>query len=382
MKIALITRAPVALEYGGAATYNRAICRLLTQLPGGAEVTEIPIRDKPSSTPHRLRQVLSLARATLSSHSAKALFNLPPGILPRLERRIAAASPDLVVISSADLLFCRAVTGKVPTAVVTHNVEQVLYARQIEAEARRVPLVQQFLRADLKKLRHMETEGLKAASLIIAISTVDAAWFKNHGISTPVFVMPPTIPGPLPIPRRPPAALPLRLALIAKLSWWPNRLGCEWLMQEILAKLPPGTAELNVYGPGSEAINAPSRGVNGHGFVDRLEDVWTNNHISVCPVDQGSGVNVKLVESLVNGIPVLTTSFGVRGLPLIAHDPAVHICDGANAWIEYLRSAEALALAGRTPDDVTRNLFLDETYLGPLAARIRETIPSARRQFA
>jgi len=380
MKIAWISQAPLALEHGGAATYNRAVHRVFTRIPGSCTVTEILLRQRPPRMPHRLRQVLSLARAAFSPYPAKALFHMPPGILPRLARRIAAVSPDIIVISSADLLFCRAVTGDVPTVVVAHNIEQALYAAQVDAAARRLPLARPFLTADLRKLQKMETEGLEAACTILAVSTADAAWFERHGIATPVFVLPPTFAGPLPAHRRPPPSRPLRLALIAKLSWWPNRLGCEWLIRDVMTKLPPGVAELHVYGPGSQAVDDPARGVHGHGFVERLSDVWADNHISVCPIDQGSGVNVKLVESLVNGMPVLTTTFGLRGLPPFGCDPAVHVCDGADAWIEFLRSGAAESLANRTPRDATRHLFLDDAYLDPLAAVIRDAVPSAPGQ--
>lgn len=380
MKIAWITHAPTASGHGGGATYNRAVYRLLSSMPGPCEVIEIPLRDTSPRMPHRLRQALSFARAAFSTYPAKAMFYMPPGILPRLAAHLTAAGPDLVVISSTDLLFCRAATDGIPTAVVAHNVEQALYANQVETAARRFPPAGPILRADLRKLQEMETDGLTAADLIVAISTEDAAWFERHGITTPVFILPPTFPGPLPDHSRPPARRPLRLAFVAKLSWWPNRIGCNWLIRGVLAKLPPGVAELNIYGPGSENMNNPAAGITGHGFVDRLEDVWSNNHIAVCPIDQGSGVNVKFVESLVNGMPILTTSFGGRGLPPTDRDPAIRICDGARAWIDFLLSDEAELLAGLTPAEDTRRLFLDETYREPFAKAIAQAGNGRRNQ--
>lgn len=380
MKIAWITHAPTASGQGGAATYNRAVYRLLTAMPGPCEIVEIPLRTEPSRMPHRLRQLLSLARALFSTYPAKAMFHMPPGILSRLAKRISEATPDFVVISSADLLFCRDAIGDLPFAVIAHNVEQSLYADQIEAVARRFTLARGLLCADLAKLRNMETGGLKAASLVIAISYEDSRWFKRNGVATPVFVLPPTFPGPLPNHPRPTPARPLRLAFVAKLSWWPNRRGCDWLIQEVMAKLPPGIAELHIYGPGSETMGEPASDVYGHGFVDRLEEVWTSNHIAVCPISQGSGVNVKFVESLVNGMPILTTPFGIRGLPKTGEDAAIRLCDGADAWIDFLRSGDAENLAKLTPGQAARSLFLDETYLEPFAAAIVQAAKSARDQ--
>jgi hypothetical protein len=287
MKIAWITHAPTATGHGGGATYNRAIFRLLSRLPGSNEIVEIPLRGRLSPISHHLRRLISVVRSLLSPYPAKAMFHIPPGALRRLERRIAAIAPDLVIFNSTDILPCRVAVGDRPFAVIAHNVEQLLYADQLEAAIRSFPAARGLLQADLAKLTHMETEGLRTASLIIAISHEDADWFGHNNINTPIFVLPPTFPAPLPDHPRPAPVRPLRLAFVAKFSWWPNRRGCDWLIREVMAKLPAGAAELHIYGPGSESYENPAAGIRGHGFVERLEDVWTGNHIAVCPRPAG-----------------------------------------------------------------------------------------------
>ncbi len=370
MRIAWISPEPTSAGQGGAGVYNRGILRILAAIPDVSEVVEIPLRPRPSPLPHIARQILSLVRSIFSHYPAKIMFHMPPRARAKLSAGLARARPDLVVISSADMLFCRPMIGDLPYLVVAHNVEQELYREQVERALKRVPLARGFLVRDLEKVRRVETGGLRHAALVIAISGEDVRFFEGLGIATPFFVMPPTFPGPLPAHARPDPARPLRLAFVAKLSWWPNRRGCEWLIREVMAKLPPGVAELHIYGVGSEAFSDPSAQAFGHGFVDDLNQVWRDNHIALCPIELGSGMNVKLVESLVNGMPTLTTPFGVRGMPAADSDPAIAVRDGAPAWIEFLRSSEAETFATLCPRSATREPFLDETHVGRLGDAI------------
>lgn len=362
MRIAWISGEPAANAVGGGGTYNRTVLRLLSAIPAVREVVEIPLHPARPVQPHRLRQAMALLRSVFSRLPAKALFHIPIGGLRTVSDRLAESDPDIVVISSADLLPCRQAIGSRPFILVAHNIEQKLYGDQVANAARRLPLAGWFLRRDLARLRAMEDSGARDAALVIAISLEDAAFLEGRGTARPPFALPPLFPGPLPSHDRAPPARPLRLALMARMSWWPNRMGCDWLVHEVLSRLPEGVAELHLYGPGSDRMGYPGNIVKGHGFVEDLAEVWRDNHIAICPIHQGSGVNVKLAESVFNGMPLLTTPHGARGLPPLDSDPAVRIVESAEDWISFLCSGEAVDFARQTPAAGTRLLFADETY--------------------
>lgn len=371
MRIAWISSEPAAGEVGGGGAYNRTVLRLLAAATPVGDVIEIPLYPARPERPHRLRQAIALFRSVLSRTPAKSLFHIPAGGIRAVADRLAEIDPDLVVISSANLLPCREAIGTRPFILVAHNIEQKLYADQVANATRRFPPAGWFLRRDLARLRAMENKGIRDAALVIAISSQDAEFLDSLGPANPPFVLPPLFPGPLPSHDRPTPARPLRLALTAKMSWWPNRMGCDWLVREVLSRLPAGVAELHLYGPGSDSMGYPEEIVKAHGFVENLSTVWRDNHIAVCPIHQGSGVNVKFVEAVFNGMPVLATRFGVRGLPPLDGDPAIHLCVTADEWIDFLRSGEAERFAQRTPREETRHLFSDAPYVAPLAEALK-----------
>ncbi len=51
-----------------------------------------------------------------------------------------------------------------------------------------------------------------------------------------------------------------------------------------------------------------------HGFVDSIQDFYTSLDLVVSPVTMGTGINVKTVQAMAFGMPLLTTSWGAKGI--------------------------------------------------------------------
>jgi glycosyltransferase involved in cell wall biosynthesis len=49
-------------------------------------------------------------------------------------------------------------------------------------------------------------------------------------------------------------------------------------------------------------------------YVENLEDIYEKSKISICPLLGGTGLKIKIVESLSFGIPVVSTKYGTTGL--------------------------------------------------------------------
>jgi len=66
-----------------------------------------------------------------------------------------------------------------------------------------------------------------------------------------------------------------------------------------------------------------------HGIVDDLQELYDHSRITICPMLSGTGVKIKVLESLSNNLPVVTNTRGVDGLAqkknngcLVADEPA------------------------------------------------------------
>ncbi|TAL65021.1 MAG: glycosyltransferase, partial [Bacteroidetes bacterium] len=51
------------------------------------------------------------------------------------------------------------------------------------------------------------------------------------------------------------------------------------------------------------------------GYQKDLRPFWKNASVFIVPLWYGSGIRIKILEALANGIPVVSTEKGAEGLP-------------------------------------------------------------------
>lgn len=157
-------------------------------------------------------------------------------------------------------------------------------------------------------------------------------------------------------------------------DWFANVEGLHWFLCEVWPTFAQRGISLDIHG--SIAKRFPddrSPGVRFHGHTDSLPDIYGNIDILINPVRFGSGLKIKTVEALGNGIPLVTTSEGARGLT-DADGDALLIADDATSFIDaldaLLNSAALRQRIGAGALDYARKYFSPEACFGELIARI------------
>ncbi|MFN2590400.1 MAG: glycosyltransferase family 4 protein [Actinomycetota bacterium] len=117
--------------------------------------------------------------------------------------------------------------------------------------------------------------------------------------------------------RRPEADRPT-VAFIANFAYAPNIDAAEFLCREIFprvrAAVPDAMLLLVGNEPSETVSNLAGDGVIVTGRVPSVEPYLDAAHVVVCPLREGGGVKVKVVEALARGKPIVTTSIGAQGL--------------------------------------------------------------------
>jgi glycosyltransferase involved in cell wall biosynthesis len=211
-----------------------------------------------------------------------------------------------------------------------HNVEWQIFERL--AASMRPPL-REAVRLEAYALRRFERRSLRRADSVVAISDADADGLRGLAGVDSVVVRPFIEPS---APRVETLKTP-SLGYIGHLRWQPNVFGLDWFCREVwpLVRRRVPEATLTIAGTGlpkkpDGALDVPAEwvkpGITTIGFVESLEEVYRSTVGMVAPVVGGSGVRMKLLETMSAGMPTVTTTDGAAGLG-VSHEREVLIAD-------------------------------------------------------
>jgi glycosyltransferase involved in cell wall biosynthesis len=126
--------------------------------------------------------------------------------------------------------------------------------------------------------------------------------------------------------------------------------------------------------PESLVVRARSaaRNIEFTGFVDDVRPHMRSADVSVIPLLVGGGTRIKAYEAMAMGIPIVSTTLGVEGLPL-CHGKHLLVADEAEAFAD--RVVELIAnpaLRGAIAESARR--LVEENFGAARVAQIFERI--------
>lgn len=110
----------------------------------------------------------------------------------------------------------------------------------------------------------------------------------------------------------------IKLLFVGSLDWYPNIDAIEWFLDKIFPILKnKDLYHFDVVGRNPskklmQKINTLSN-VTLYSNVPSIEEYYLNTDIVVIPIRSGSGINIKVLEALSYGIPIVMTTFAMRG---------------------------------------------------------------------
>lgn len=157
-----------------------------------------------------------------------------------------------------------------------------------------------------------ERRGLGRAHVVIAIQEAENRLFSQamQGYETKVVTIGHMLPvgEPLPLARNSAAVFVGSTNTI-------NQDGVRYFIREVLPRVWEMQPEFQLWLVGDICQTiADTKGVLKHGRVENLADVYSKAAMAVNPVRIGTGLNIKTVECLALGLPLVVTEAGCRGL--------------------------------------------------------------------
>ena len=270
-------------------------------------------------------------RAPCLSGSAISVESLPgpneQSFLRRLLRRVDARAILVDFATTLPVLDGLSVSerSRLRVAVLTHN---LIYRRTELYRERGLPL-------DFRGLtREEEAALLRRADVIVAIQEREAAEFRKLVPDRKVVVVPMPVNS---LQSRAEKDTGKRCLFIGGHSGH-NLDGLNWFLREVwpvvLARNPD--ADFDVVGTVGNAVPADAPKVHVYGQQDDLSTIYNQATVCIVPLRFGTGLKIKLVEAMVHGRVVVTTSAGAEGYSELEAGIVVTVADTSTAMAEAI----------------------------------------------
>lgn len=231
---------------------------------------------------------------------------------------------------SADLVVCDFLTpapqfeglrlGK-PTVLFQHNIESQIWKRLAESAGN--PLKRAYLRSQQHRMWRTEKHLSSGFDGVITVSPEDTDFCRQHyGLHNVLGDVPTGVEiSDFQIPARPPASP--TIGFLGSMDWMPNIEGVHWFVREVLPLLRlhlPGI-RLKIIGrnppPSLQTLPSADPAIEVTGTVPEVQPHVHQCSVIAVPLLAGGGTRIKIYEAMAMGVPVVSTTIGAEGLPLV-----------------------------------------------------------------
>ena len=256
-------------------------------------------------------------------------FSRHPYVLDRY-RSVAWRHRISQATQAADLVVCDFLTpapqfeglrlGK-PVVLFQHNIESQIWKRLADSAGN--PLKRTYLRSQHRRMWQAEKTLSTLFDGVITVSPDDSAFCRNHYSLTNVLGEVPTgveitdfqIPSQLP-------TCPT-IGFLGSMDWMPNIEGVHWFVKDVLpllrSQIPNVRLKIIGRNPPASLQTLPSTepAIEVTGTVPQVQPHVHECSVIAVPLLAGGGTRIKIYEAMAMGVPVVSTTIGAEGLPLV-----------------------------------------------------------------
>ena len=380
MKILLLcNKPPYPASEGGPMAMNSIITGLLEAghqvkiLAVNSEKFNIKESDIPDE--YRKKTGIELIDVNLSIRPLKAFTNLFTRKSYHVERFISKEFRERLIkvlekeqfdVVQLEMLYMAPYVddirahSKAMIVLRAHNVEHKIWERI--AKETKFFIKRWYINHLAKTLKEYELNALETVDGIAAITRKDAAFFRKYCskpiIDIPFGVYPEEFTPKYEIEGKP------KFYHIGSMNWMPNVEGIHWFIDEVLPKTVEKVPNFVYHLAGRNMpewlTTMKDPHINVIGEVPDAKEFVTHHDVAIVPLLSGSGIRIKIIESMALGKTVITTRVGAEG---ILYDEEVNIIIAENK----AKMVEAIRSLNENPEVAVRigqaaRKLVEETY--------------------
>ena len=237
-----------------------------------------------------------------------------------IDRFLENGGYDLVHIDTLSLLPYYEQVKHLPLVLDHHNIESHMLLRRAENENH--PLKAWYFRQEGERLQRYEEEYCPKMALNITCSELDCERLREivpgcraeevpNGVDVDYFTPDWSVPQESSI------------LFIGRLSWYPNIEAIRYIAFEIwprLKKALPGVrADIIGASPPEDIVEfaRDEPDFNVHGFVDDIRPYFNRAAVYVCPITDGGGTKLKVIDALSMGKALVAHEIACEGIRVV-----------------------------------------------------------------
>ena len=380
MKILLLcNKPPYPASEGGPMAMNSIITGLLDAghqvkvLAINSDKYHVSASDIPED--YKRQTGIELIKVDLSVRPMKAFFNLFTKKSYHVERFISERFKNKLTqllekehfdVVQLEMLYMTPYVetirahSKAMIVLRAHNVEHKIWERI--AKETKFFLKRWYINHLAKTLKEYELNALETVDGIAAITRKDAAFFRKYCskpiIDIPYGVYPEQFTPKYEIEGKP------KFYHIGSMNWMPNEEGIRWFIDEILAKTVEKVPNFVYHLAGRNMPEWLTTLHNPHievvGEVPDAKEFVAKHDVAIVPLLSGSGIRIKIIESMAMGKTVITTRVGAEGI-LYDEDENIIIAENKAKMVEAIRAIDENPQIAVKIGQAARKL-VEETY--------------------
>ncbi len=313
-------------------------------------------------------------------------------MVARLQRLVGRLRFDVV---HADTLGLSPYVPLIPhagTVLNHHDIESALVRRRAEHEQNF--LWRKFWLQESANLLSAEQRWCPTFDVNVVVSEEEGTLVKSSCEDSAICVVPNGVDVQYFTPRADPGGA--RLLFCGRLDQLANRGAITYFFQSIWPELTGKVEhlEIDVVGknPPSWLLELSNRDARVHvpGFVDDVRPYFQNATVFVCPITDGGGTRLKILDALAMGMPIVSTTFAASGLALrdrqhllLADSPGQF----SDQTLKLLRNPDLRNAVSREGYRVVKDQYswevigksLVQAYVMARSRSLDSHLPSARR---
>lgn len=287
------------------------------------------------SAAHRL----ALAGASVLTMKGYTINWLRSGDMARILGKVLAEQRfDAIHFDTISLAPYRAlVPNDTPTFLCHHNIESAMMHRRSLNERSLAKSV--YFRQEAWKLARYERGVARSFTGHITVSTDDSARLIETVGDVSCKVVPNGVDTAFFSPRPGVAQTPNSVVFAGGMSWYPNRDAMLFFANDIWpllkARVPNATATIIGKHPPEALLKLADRdpGFKVAGFVDDVRPYLTAAAVYICPIRDGGGTRLKLLDAMSMSKAIVSTTVAAEGLETVA-DKHLLLADTPTAFAD------------------------------------------------